>query len=217
MVLNNPIERKRGIGGARTAALAAVAALLVGGGIAVASHAEGSPAAQTLQTQPNPFTLRDPEPGHHSEFGAPNVAAPEEMSVTRLRIAEPAAGTLSDDDAALFTDTVASLARGTNGEFLSEIHYVRDGESVRIQSWTPSGAFELFAPLGSPVKVIQQRELLGHPALTILASDAVVEGNPPRQAYVEVNGNYHSVLGEGFASNDEFLSLVERVIEEVQR
>ena len=139
------------------------------------------------------------------------------MDPAQLKAEVRAAGVLDASDAASFTDSRASLIQRADGKFLTEVHYARADASVRIQTWSPEGAFNLYVPQDSPVKEIKQTTLAGHPAATILVTAAVTLGNPPRQVYVEVGGNYYSILAEGFTSNDQVLEMTGRIIAEVSR
>jgi len=214
----------------RVIAIGGFAALaLVGGAIAVAGYGDNSsPAASTSaisEAQPrtvtaagNPFTLSAPVTGRHSEFG---VAAFEgvatESSPAQVKANIRAAGVLDATDALAFTQVRASSIQRADGKFLAVSEYTRDGASVRIESWSPDGAFTLFAPLASPVTEIKQTTIAGHPAVTILASSAVVGTSTPRQVYIEVGGTYYSITADGLASNQEMLDLTARIVAEVAR
>ena len=175
----------------RAIAIGGLAALaLVGGAIAVAGYGDNSsPAASTSaisEAQPNtvtaagnPFTLSAPVTGRHSEFGvAAFEGAATESSPAQVKANIRAAGTLDATDALTFTQAWASSIQRADGKFLAVSEYTRDGASVRIESWSPDGAFTLFVPPASPVREIKQTTIAGHPAITILTSLAVVGSTP---------------------------------------
>jgi hypothetical protein len=154
-------------------------------------------------------------PGRHSDFGVPAIEGePSETTIDDLKRELPRAGVLAASDAAEFDRARAFHLRRDDGKFHATAEYEREDAVIRIESWVPDSSFTLFAPLESPVQDIQQTTIDGRNAVTILPTEAVV-GNPPRHVYVEVDGVWYSVLGEGLTSNQALLDIVQRMVEEV--
>jgi hypothetical protein len=195
-----------------------------------AASAAGFPTrgAQPNAAQPNstaaadpsqPFRISGPNTDPENLAGAEGLEnlAPETDLVT-IRTQMPATRTLAPTDLVRFRLTAAVGRKNSNG-FASATYYRDDVQRqlLSIGAWNKIGDFNLVVALNSPVFDYKQTTIDGLPALTILPSANIVGGLAPRTAYLYHAGIIYVVHGEGFLSDNSFMSVVHNFIAEVTK
>lgn len=213
----------------RSVLLIALAGCLAAAAVFAASAA----VFPTSGTQPNRTQTKNAaaiDPQQLFRISGPN-AAPEnlagaaglenlapETDFATIRMQMPAARTLAPSDLVRFKLTAAEGRKNANG-FASATYYRDDVQRqlLSIGAWNKVGDFNHVVALNSPVFDYNHTTIDGLPALTILPSANVVGGLAPRDAFLYHAGIIYVIHGEGFLSDDSFMSVVHNFIEEVKK
>ena len=199
----------------------AVGALVVSAGALYVS-AESAPVELQSEGATNlqqPVHISGPGGTPESLAGPAGIAdvAPETKLAT-IQEHIPAMGLMAPADRARFR-LAGARGQWTSNGFASTILYIDDTQrqAITIGTWNKVGDFNLVITPNSPVLDYTLTSIDGLYALTILPSPNVVGGLSPRTVYLYRAGIIYAIDGEGFLSDDSFLSVVHNFISEVTK
>lgn len=166
----------------------------------------------------HPFRISGPNTAPENLAGAPGLEdLRPETDLATIRREMPATRLLAPADLATFKVTAAEGRRNSQG--FGSVTYYRDDVQRRflsIGAWNKVGEFNLVAILDSPVLEARLTTIDGLPALTRLPTSKVIGGLGPRTVYLYREGIIYAIHGEGFLSDDSFMSVVHNFIVEVK-
>lgn len=174
--------------------------------------------AAVVETQ-QPFHISGPNTAPENLAGAPGLEdLRPETDLATIRREMPATRLLGPADLATFKITAAEGRQNSQG--FGSVTYYRDDVQRRLLSigaWNKVGEFNLIVTPNSPVFDSRLTTIDGLPALTKMPSANVVGGLGPRTAYLYHAGIIYAIHGEGFLSDDSFMSVVHNFIAEVKK
>lgn len=213
----------------RSTLLVAVAGVLAAAAVFAATAAvfpttgtqpsSADPKSAAVVEPQQPFRISGPNTAPENLAGAPGLEdLRPETDLATIRREMPATRTLAPADLATFKLTAAEGRQNSQG--FGSVTYYRDDVQRRLLSigaWNKVGEFNLVAILDSPVLEAKLTTIDGLPALTRLPTSKVVGGLGPRTAYLYREGIIYAIHGEGFLSDDSFMSVVHNFIVEVKK
>ncbi len=167
----------------------------------------------------SPFRISGPNEERANLAGPPGLEnLVPETNLAAIRQQMPDTPVLAPADLIRFKLTAAVGRKNASG-FGSVTYYSDDiqRQLLSLGAWTKVGNFNLVVPLNSPVTEFRLTTVDGLPALTILPSANVAGGLGPRTVYLYQAGVIYAIHGEGFLSDDSFMSIVHNFIGEVKK
>ena len=167
----------------------------------------------------SPFRISPPGGARENLAGATGLdEVPAEINFDVIRRDMSATRSLAAGDSLRFRMTASEGRKNSNG-FSSSLYY-SDGvtrQLLTVGAWNKVGDFNRTVSPDSPVSISMLTTIDGLAALTTFPSGNVVGGLGPRTVFLYHAGTIYVLHGEGFFSDDSFMSVVHNFIGEVKK
>jgi hypothetical protein len=186
----------------------------VGGDNAAVAQAATPPTDEAA-----PFHISGPNSEPENLAGAQGLEnLVPETDLAKIRVEIPATRTLAPEDLVRFKLTAAVGRKNADG-FGSGTYYRDDSarQFLSLGAWNKVGEFNIVVTPGSPVMDSKVTTIDGLPALTMLPTANVVGGLGPRTVYLYREGIIYAIHGEGFLSDESFMSVVHNFVGEITK
>lgn len=182
--------------------------------IAPPSTGPGTPPRTSVPGHPLQVLYGPQPPGTGNSFADPDVSGlPRTIGIQEVRQRVPQA--FPSSLAGYWVSHASAQISAT--AFHAQANYRGEGDRLLIlRSWTKVGEFVITVPANSPVTDVQQTQIEGLAALTLLPTPAVVGGIGPRSIYLTDGKTIWFLELSGYSDNAEALALAAEVARAVR-